>query len=365
MAVLLCSVIVLVMMSGSGVLGGTAEPTVQAAPVYLVGSEGLCCYEVCASKGMNCHPAIITNDSANIFAELGANCTPDPQPWCVCSSRRLPDRFSSSVQRRWAEDQPSFSNNPSNPLKGKCLGYINVPQAVSCSGFFPTTQRLCACDEPDDVASAVFGTGYSNFNLPSDRELVIFSYVLPSSAPYGVITHWWATAPEPTLNGTQVRFYVDGETSPSIEFFPPLACGVGFQDQLHTSVPWGTQWFGKGAKDGSWFLNFRIPFQRSIRVTEQQIFGGPKSSVYTMVRGAVGVPITIGYAVVPPTARLRLFKQYRWYQPLDFVPLVDLPSGDGLFFMSSLAVQSGSMNMLEGCFHMVQPLAAFRTRTVF
>lgn len=112
----------------------------------------------------------------------------------------------------------------------------------------------------------------------------------------------------------------------SIQFFPPLACGVGSGDN---HAPWGTKWFGKGAADGSccslmrqcellrqcsrmlvgaWFQNFRIPFKRSVKVTTQSVttsFGG----FYIIVRGAPDLPIVIGgYAVPAARARLNQFR---------------------------------------------------------
>jgi hypothetical protein len=37
-----------------------------------------------------------------------------------------------------------------------------------------------------------------------------------------------------------VRYYVDNETTASIEFNPYLAVGVGFEDG---QAPWGTKWY--------------------------------------------------------------------------------------------------------------------------
>jgi hypothetical protein len=44
-----------------------------------------------------------------------------------------------------------------------------------------------------------------------------------------------------------VRYYIDNETSPSIEFHPSMAAGVGFDDG---TAPWGTKWAGLGAGHG-------------------------------------------------------------------------------------------------------------------
>lgn len=117
----------------------------------------------------------------------------------------------------------------------------------------------------------------------------------------GVITHLWATAFHPILSDTLIRYYVDGEKNASIQFQLSMACGVGFDDQFN---PWyvatslvllefllrfrarGTKWFGKGAADGSWFNNFRIPFQKSIRITYQK-GSGRGDGFYMIIRGEI------------------------------------------------------------------------------
>jgi len=304
---------------------------------YILADTGQTCWDACKAHSLNCDPQIVTNNSSDVFKEVGATCVPSPAPW-------------------WAEDQPSVSAN------GSCYGYVGVPAAVSCSGYFPTSRRVCACYDPSENIDQVFGTGYSNFPCVPSVELTTFSFILPDTATYGVITHWWATAIEPLLGEeVTVRFYVDDEENASIVIDSiGLACGTGFNDDAH--APWGTEWFGKGAHDGSWFLNFQIPFTTSIRQTMEAVENATCTAgggVYTMVRGTLDIPIVIGTVSIPlPQARLYLINQEKVYQPLDFVPLFDIPNSAGLYFMSSIAVQSGSMNFLEGCFHLFSPYDA-------
>jgi hypothetical protein len=190
--------------------------------------------------------------------------------------------------------------------------------------------------------------------MVTTTEQTIFNHILPDGVDFGVMNHFWATAPGPVLDGTIVRYYVDDEMSASIEYFPPLACGVGFNDQ---TAPWGTAWFGKGAKDGAWYNNFKIPFQKSIRVTIQHVsgnFGG----FYMIVRGTPSTQINIGGIQLPKNAKLKLIKTNKIFKPVDWVPLVDIPQGSGLFFMHSLSVNSGNLNFLEGCYHQYTPYNA-------
>jgi hypothetical protein len=59
------------------------------------------------------------------------------------------------------------------------------------------------------------------------------------------------------------------------------------------------------------------------------------------------------------SARLALHKiEQKLYQPLEWVPLLDLPTGDGLVFQTTLAVTSGNLNFLEACYHLHTPHAA-------
>jgi len=140
---------------------------------------------------------------------------------------------------------------------------------------------------------------------------------------------------------------VDGETTPSIEFIPSRACGVGFDNQ---AAPWGTKWFGKAAKATGWFHNFRIPF-KSIRITYQLETNETDQHIFLIVRGLENYKFTIGDIPVPTTARLKLIKTNVTLQPLEFVDLVNIQHGSGMLFLTMMQVSSQSINFLEGCFH--------------
>lgn len=62
---------------------------------------------LCA-QGLNCNPAIRTQNSTAAFQALGVQCKPNAKPW-------------------WAEDQPSFVSDPADPNYGHCVGYVNTP----------------------------------------------------------------------------------------------------------------------------------------------------------------------------------------------------------------------------------------------
>jgi len=191
----------------------------------------------------------------------------------------------------------------------------------------------------------IFGTGLSSGWVGPEQFL--FGHVL-APGQSGAMTHFWATYPTDVDDGVLVRYWVDGETTPSIEFRPSLACGVGSYD---VDAPWGTKWFGKGSKNGGWHWNFRIPFQKSILVSvlhTNDTHGG----FYMIVRGAANVAITYGGVDFPSTARLLQFRTDAYFQPIEYITLANVTSGRGIMFMHTLAVESGNMNFLEGCFHL-------------
>lgn len=274
---------------------------------------------------MNCNPVIETANTTQVFEELGINCTPDLNPWSD-------------------EDQPSFISDRSSPKYGWCIGYIDVPTATQCSGFNISTQRVCRCDPPAKTPST-FGAAYSNGAILTEEKW-IFEHFL-AAGDVGVLTHFWITYASSDDNGTIVRYYIDGETTASIEFTPSLACGVGFYD---TQAPWGTEWFGKGADDAGWYNNFRIPFQKSIKVTVQHLYAN-YSGFYVFVRGSTNLPIVVGGKTLPTNARMNQFIVNDTFQPLDFITLVNVTSGPGVHWMVTVQAASGNENFLEGCPH--------------
>jgi hypothetical protein len=186
--------------------------------------------------------------------------------------------------------------------------------------------------------------------ITTNEQFVFQHFVAPGDV--GVMTHFWFTLPLPGADGVMIRYYIDGEAKPSIEFNPNLAAGVGFGD---TAAPWGTKWIGKGARDGSYNINFKIPFQKSIVVTAYHL-SGTYGGFYMIVRGATNVPIDFGGVKIPMTAKLNLFKiENAQFNSLDLITLAKVDSGAGVVIYHNLAVQSGNMNFMEGCYHWFTP----------
>ena len=304
---------------------------------YVLGAQGESCATTCGRQGRTCLNHITTHDTTAAFLAAGVNCS---KP--------------SSGPKWWAPDQPSFVSDPSDPNVGECLGYINVPTHVICQGAYETVRRLCNCGV-DDTGALTFGTGLSGGRVTT-TETTIFAHAIKAGS-LGVMNHFWSTCSPEAEKDLLVRYYLDGEAAASIEFKPPMAAGVGFDDAQ--KAPWGTKWFGLGAGKGgngqAWFNNFKIPFQKSVRVTVQHAskdFGG----FYIIVRGSLDVPLEIGGVTLPKTARMQLQKFEGGLKPLEYMNVSLVPPGfSGQFFMSTLSVENegvGGLNFLEGCYHM-------------
>ena len=142
-----------------------------------------------------------------------------------------------------------------------------------------------------------FGSGYSQYTLTA-AETPFFNHSLSSSASYGVLTHFWITGGASALIDTSIwSYYIDGESSPSIQFTPAMAAGVGFADP---TAPWGNRWMGKGAADGGWYNNLSAARSTGSR----QHCVAPAVPAAASHCRAVGAAATVAAAVpFPSTSR--------------------------------------------------------------
>ena len=264
---------------------------------------------------------------------------------------------------------------------------------LSAEEFALTKARLLA-PAPPPAPLKTFGTGQSAFIIPSDgSERTIFEHAVgPGST--GVMTHFWCaqrpTTPPPRVSGSitphgrrritglewkahppqhgvqvlsngtdnvTVRYFVDGEANASVAFKPPMASGVGFSDN---ASGWGNAKIGRAGM-GGWYVNLKIPFGRTIKVTValdgvRQVPSPGHNPAFIIVRGCENLPVQVGTQTLPAAARLRLHKiESRVFQPLEFVPLLDLPTGRGLVYLVTLAAHSTDYGFWEGCVHMRTP----------
>ncbi|TVQ25650.1 MAG: hypothetical protein EA383_07495, partial [Spirochaetaceae bacterium] len=61
----------------------------------------------------------------------------------------------------------------------------------------------------------------------------------------GCLTHFWFGGNFEGVEDTRIRYYVDGETNPSVDMKLFLGHGIGFNDQ---HAPWTTRHIGKVGK---------------------------------------------------------------------------------------------------------------------
>jgi hypothetical protein len=211
------------------------------------------------------------------------------------------------------------------------------------------------------LLSARTGNGVSSGQLTSTEQVLLnhtLSCLGSGQACWGVTTHFWITGGAPA-DFAVIRMYVDDEPSASIVFSPPMAAGVGFDDQ---TAPWSAGLTGKGGVNGAWFLFQRVPFYKNLVVTYQSGAGQPDTTVWVLVKGVENLAIDVGGVAVPTAggaARLVLQQINATVAPLQFVNVVDVPTGyDGVVLGFTLAVSSGNLNCLEGCFHLFTPPTA-------
>ena len=190
-----------------------------------------------------------------------------------------------------------------------------------------------------------FSYAIKNGVLNSNEEQTLYEH---NTGQPGVITEQWFTGYAMDEN-TRIRIYIDDETEASLDFNLYLAHGMGFGDQNETpNIPWGTKRLGHEAKNGAVYNTFRIPFGKSFRVTATR----PNRAVFWyIIRGVENYPVVVGDLVLPPNARLKLYKRENVFMmPLEFLNMAHVTGSAGAVFLVTLDVASSDLTFLEGCF---------------
>jgi hypothetical protein len=185
-----------------------------------------------------------------------------------------------------------------------------------------------------------FGTAGKEGVLYPDHEVVLFQHEGP-----GCLTHMWFGGDWPGYEHTQIRFYVDGEATPSIDMELFLGHGIGWEDR---SAPWGTERLGKTGQPSGLYNTYRIPFGKSIRVTGRLGAGVEKPQTFWWIlRGVENLPVYLGNIQLPTNARLRLQVHSNvTLSPLQMVDLAQSP-GAGAVYQVTLVVSSKNWVFLE------------------
>ena len=181
--------------------------------------------------------------------------------------------------------------------------------------------------------------------LNSGEEQTLYEH---NTGQPGVITEQWFTGYGMDKK-TTIKIYIDGETEASLDFNLYLAHGIGFGDQNETpNVPWGTKRLGHEANNGAVYNTFRIPFGKSFRVTAKRPH---PARFWYIIRGVENYPVVLGDLVLPPNARLKLYKRENVFmRPFEFLNMAHVTGSAGAVFLVTLDATSSDLTFLEGCF---------------
>lgn len=172
----------------------------------------------------------------------------------------------------------------------------------------------------------------------------------------GVVTHVWFTIGTPMH--ARLRFYIDGESTPSIDIMAMEGlASIGYDDDTN---PWGTELMGKGASQGAVWSTRRIPFGSSLKVTatiEDIPAGKGIQSFFFIIHGLEAVnPATwpgvqVAGLQLPPTARLKLHKtDVQALGALEYLTIANVTAGrGGLVHEVVMQANASTFLYLEAC----------------
>ena len=214
----------------------------------------------------------------------------------------------------------------------------------SILAIFATMLCVAFAGETDPIR-AIGTMGKGERVLGGGGEAVLFEH-----QGKGCLTHFWFGGNFKGVEDTRIRYYVDGEETPSIDMDLYLGHGIGFNDN---HAPWATKFVGKIGKQNGIFNNYRIPFGKSIRVTAQKPAGTDGNpQIWWIIRGAENYRVTLGGMKLPETARLHLSKvEDLTAKPLEEFDLVKVP-GKGALFQVTIAgegLEGRKLGYLEAC----------------
>jgi hypothetical protein len=190
--------------------------------------------------------------------------------------------------------------------------------------------------------------------------------VVNSTTGSAAVTLQWYTATSikspDGLGGeaVQVSLYLDGETTPSLQYYPYEVAGFPSLE-AHVATPaantWSAALFGRYSAS-SWNSNIQVPFSRSLRITLQYTPSSGGATIYYQAHGLDGVQSALGLVPLPPSARLVLQRNRLSLPALAYLPVVSFPAGtSGVIAGIAIAFVAPNLNTLEGCFHFYQTAA--------
>ena len=178
--------------------------------------------------------------------------------------------------------------------------------------------------------------------LKGEKEAVLFEH-----QGKGCLTHFWFGGNFKGVENTRIRYYVDGETIPSIDMDLYMGHGIGFNDN---HGPWATKYIGKIGKRNGIYNNYRIPFGKSIKVTAQRSSEAEEApQTWWIIRGVENGRVSLGGIELPEDARLKLVRLENYEAiPLEEFDLCKV-AGRGALFQVAIAAQGSTLTYLEAC----------------
>lgn len=178
--------------------------------------------------------------------------------------------------------------------------------------------------------------------LGEGKEAVLFEH-----EGRGCLSHFWFGGNFKGFGDTRIRYYVDGESSASIDMELYMGHGIGFNDH---HAPWATKHIGKIGRENGIYNNYRVPFGKSIRVTAQRAPGAEENpQIWWIVRGMENGRAIVGGKELPESARLKLIRRENHLaQPLEEFDLCDVRDR-GALFQVAIAARGGNLTYLEAC----------------
>lgn len=219
-----------------------------------------------------------------------------------------------------------------------------IASAILVSTFPSARSAEEAAPSPSEALSLTpIGTiGKGERVLKRGREAVLFEH-----QGKGCLSHFWFGGNFKGVEDTRIRYYVDGEETPSIDMDLYLGHGIGFNDN---QAPWSTKYIGKIGKRNGVYNNYRIPFGKSIRVTAQRAPDADDNpQIWWIIRGMENGRVSLGGVELPEEARLKLMRLEDYEaQPLEEFNLCQA-TGKGALYQVMIAAQGDSFSYLEAC----------------
>lgn len=215
-----------------------------------------------------------------------------------------------------------------------------IPCRIACILLALSSAASFADETAELQPIGTMGKGERAFQ--GDEEAVLYEH-----QGAGCLTHFWFGGNFKGVEDTRIRYYVDGEETPSIDMDLYMGHGIGFNDN---HAPWATKHIGKIGKRNGVYNNYRIPFGKSIRVTAQRAPDADENpQIWWIIRGVENGRVRLGGVELPKEARLKLIRLEDYdAKPLEEFDLCDI-AGKGALYQVTIAAKSDSLTYLEAC----------------